>query len=329
MQNSSCVGSCSWTRTLKNPTAITGTWSATLDLPTDVTGSVVPASFAIGPGESQLITITVDISALPLEADWSFGQLNIGPDVPRAPAAVYHMPIAVKPGTSTFPAALSADTDTGTGQIVLSNMQALSSTDTTVALYGLTLGNFKTIELAEDPTNRDVYGNLSEVHYFTVTVPANTGRMVMEIVATDSPDLDIFWGTGDTPSAATQVDLSATGATLEYLTINEPAAGTYWILVQNWAGSGAPTDTVQYAYAIVTTDESNLTVDIPASFGYGELFDVTVDFNEPAILEGGGGHWYGYVTVGPNASDPGGLGSFAIDVRYIWDELYTPVITFK
>ena len=327
MQHGSCVGSCTWTRTLKNPTTITRTWSAALDLPTDVTGSVTPSSFDIGPGASQVITVTVDISALPIDSDWTFGQVNIAPGGTRGASFLYHMPIAVKPGSSTLPAALSADTNSATGQWVLSDMQALESTETTVDIYGLTRGTLATIDLAQDPTNGNAYDDLSQVHFFTVTVPANAGRMVVEIVTSEAPDIDLFWGSGSVPSAGTQLGASATGTAFEYLTFSQPPAGTYWVVIQNWEGSGnQATDTVQYAYAVVTADEGNLTVDIPASFAYGELFDVTISYDEPGILEGGGGHWYGYVAIGPNPSDPGGLGGFSLDVRYIWDVLYTPMI---
>ena len=79
--------------------------------------------------------------------------------------------------------------------------------------------------LNQDPTRADPYDNLGQVAVHLVDVPAGASRLVAEILAAEMPDLDMFVGTGSTPSAATEVCVSATGSNLESCDIPDPAGG--------------------------------------------------------------------------------------------------------
>jgi len=90
MASASCATTCTFTRTLRSTTLTDQTYT--------VAGSglgggidVAPPSFTIGAGATQVITITVDGSALP--AGWSFGELSLTPDDVLLPAL--RMPIAI------------------------------------------------------------------------------------------------------------------------------------------------------------------------------------------------------------------------------------------
>jgi subtilisin family serine protease len=96
--NSLCRVTCSWTRTVTNRSGEPRVWKANLiDLPEDVTGSVLPDSFSLDDGDSQTITITVDVSAA-TSNQWYFARLALAevPETSDSAIPTSHMPIAIK-----------------------------------------------------------------------------------------------------------------------------------------------------------------------------------------------------------------------------------------
>ncbi|MGB1252058.1 MAG: S8 family serine peptidase [Candidatus Promineifilaceae bacterium] len=97
MMDSACSQTCSWTRTVKNPTSGSIDWSTSFVLPSGFTGTAVPSSFTLAAGATQEIVITVDSTGAAL--GWTFGQLDLTPSVSSVVAA--HMPIAINVLQST------------------------------------------------------------------------------------------------------------------------------------------------------------------------------------------------------------------------------------
>jgi subtilisin family serine protease len=96
--NSLCRVTCSWTRTVTNRSGKSRVWEANLiDLPVNVTGSVLPDSFSLADGDSQTITITVDVSAA-TSNQWYFARLALAEAPIKSGLAIptSHMPIAIK-----------------------------------------------------------------------------------------------------------------------------------------------------------------------------------------------------------------------------------------
>lgn len=106
MQDSACVGECSWTRT------VTNVEQHTIHLEGSTAGSaglglsVSPSDIKVKSGQSVDITVTADTTLAP--DGWNFGSLELarkgdGPDL--------HMPIAVNAVTSSNPDVLSKTVD--------------------------------------------------------------------------------------------------------------------------------------------------------------------------------------------------------------------------
>jgi len=122
MANNDCLGTCSWTREVKNPTTVAMSWDASLVLPPNMTGTVTPTNFFLGASGTALLTIEVDVSSLSVN-QWAFAELQLDPAPPPGipennggvlpPSA--HLPISVLPHQvdppiiSIEPAALSAN----------------------------------------------------------------------------------------------------------------------------------------------------------------------------------------------------------------------------
>lgn len=98
MQDSNCVGKCSWTRTVTNVTGHRASWKLKAKGPDGIDFKVKPRRISLRNGESREITISAD-TTLATEG-WNFAELQLdrrgwgwGPDL--------HMPIAILPANST------------------------------------------------------------------------------------------------------------------------------------------------------------------------------------------------------------------------------------
>ncbi|MEA2001339.1 MAG: S8 family serine peptidase, partial [Actinomycetota bacterium] len=313
MANSACVLECSWTRTVTATTG--GTWTAAAAATGGVVLDVSPTGFTLADGETQVLTVTADVSGAP-SGVWAFGEVTMtAAGVPDS-----HMPVAVQPSTGSVPALVDIDARRDAGSVVVNDLTAIEITELTIETFGLVAGTQTEIMLDEDPTNGDPYDNLNDgtVWFTTVDVPAGAKRLVAETFLTTSIDLDLYVGTGDTPSAATQVCLSATGSALEYCNIDNPAEDTYWILVQNWTSSGV-TDSAMVSMAVVGGDEGNLLIEGPAQHPQLDPFDIRVLWDDPAMETGD--LFYGAFSIGTDAAHPGNVGTVPVDLDRVGDDV--------
>jgi len=318
--NSNCVQSCSWTRTVESTLSAAETYTLTLDLPVGMTGTVTPNVFTIAPAASQTFTVTVDV--LGLDETWHFGSLEITPAGASTPAQ--HMIIGVQPNTGDLPDSVNLQTRRDAGSDLVTNLTAIEITDLTVETFGLTKGTEYNTMLVEDPTNGDPYDDINGdgIFYTTLTVPADAKRLVAEVTESEAPDVDLFVGTGDTPSAATQVCSSTTGSFVEYCDVTDPAAGTWWVLVQSWSASATPPDHIKFFTAVVAGDAGNMTVTGPSAVAALDPFDLRVYWDDDMMA---GEHWYGGFTLGTDAANPGNIGYVPVDLYRAEDDVMKTV----
>lgn len=229
---------------------------------------------------------------------------------------VAHMPVAVIASGGSVPDLVEIEANSSAGSMTVPGFVSGSPvTELQLGASGLVEGSYFSYEMSTDPTNGDPYDNLNDgtVYYEVFNVPAGAHRLVAEIVASESPDIDLFVGTGATPSADTLVCFSATGIALEYCNVDDPAAGDWWVLVQDWEDSGNPPDTVVLSAAVVPDgDAGNFPLSGPASVPAGQPFDVEVGWNEPAFESDD--YWYGSFDIGTDAGNPDNVGTTNVNV---------------
>lgn len=100
MQNSSCSGSCSWTRTVTNVSGDFAEWRLRANM--DAAGTSVtvsPRRLALDAGESAEVTVSVDTTFA--AGGWAFGQLDLVPGDRSMPRL--HMPIAALSAQTSSP----------------------------------------------------------------------------------------------------------------------------------------------------------------------------------------------------------------------------------
>lgn len=110
MKNSACVGSCSWTRTVRNVSGDDGEWDLSVSSNGNVKYSVQPDELELDEGESAQITVTADTRLGETNA-WEFAQLNLIPDDDDEGLSNLHMPIAVKSQTTSNDAVFNQTLD--------------------------------------------------------------------------------------------------------------------------------------------------------------------------------------------------------------------------
>ena len=133
-----------------------------------------------------------------------------------------HIPLAVLPTSSNVPSYVKFTTHRNADSGSIDDLTAVEITDGNAFLTGLTVADLETFTLDPDPTNDDPVDDYSQVFVKKFTVPAYTIRLVAEITATTSLDLDMFLyydadEDGELSSEDYLVAQSATSTALEYI----------------------------------------------------------------------------------------------------------------
>src|SRR5690606_32173613 len=130
-----------------------------------------------------------------------YGRITLTPSDPSVPEVT--MPVLVVPSRAVVPVELEVETRRDTGSEVISDVQSQEVTDLTGSVAWVA-GEPTESTLTEDPSNGDAYDDLTQVDVFTFNVPAGTASAVFDVVEAEMADLDLFVGTGTTPSLDTE-----------------------------------------------------------------------------------------------------------------------------
>lgn len=325
MANSDCKGTCSWTRVVTSTLNTTASWTAKTSGPKGVRLTVSPSKFTLAPGGSQAVTVTADVADAPV-GQWSFAELSVtSKGVPTA-----HLPIAVFPGGAPQPVNITTTSTSGSfTKTVTSDLEIQRFTS---VVAGLAKGQVIRRQIEQDPTSGGVPGTgtgliailtpyeaVAGTFYTTMDVPQGARFLMSEITSSTAPDVDLFVGRdldGDNaPDEAEEVCRSASGVWQEKCTLKAPAAGKWWILVQNWNSSAALIDDIELTAAIIPgTSNGNLVVTGPSStVPLGQPFDIVLSWNEPTLAVGD--YWFALVEYGADSRHPNNAGSLLVKLN--------------
>lgn len=152
MGNDDCGGTCSWTRTVKATTG--GTWTVSTTAPAGMTLTATPNSFSLNAGQTQQLTITANVTGLPLNV-WAFAEVGINPTVEGSLVdAAVHFPVAVKPS--------SAVPDINVTPTSMASTQATNTTTNQMLNIGNTGASNLTWNIFEDVSSRSTLVDWSD-----------------------------------------------------------------------------------------------------------------------------------------------------------------------
>lgn len=311
--DNNCVGSCTWTRTVT--ATKDGSWSVDgASILGDLGITVTPATFDLTAGESQEVTVTVDAFNSPSDV-YSFGIVNFT----SASSPDLHWPVSVVASNGTVPESVTAEAKRNQDSYVLKDILAVEISEFTATSYGLTKATVVEGSVAQDSDNSDFLDDLTDGLFIaTADVPEGAKRLVVTTSDSTSPDLDLFVvidANGDgIPTSDEVVGSAATGSASERVDIELPAAGMYWMIVQNWAASAADaTDTFNLNYAVVDGEVgTNLAIDAPSAIPQLTPFDIRMTWDLVDGMEGD--LYFGAMDLGTSAENAGNLGLIAVDV---------------
>ncbi|MCB0002092.1 MAG: S8 family serine peptidase [Anaerolineae bacterium] len=161
--NDDCGSSCSWTRTVE--AVDDGTWTVSASAPAGMTLTVVPNSFSLNAGQTQVLNITANVAGLPV-GTWAFGQVNLTPgQLEGGGFAAQHLPVAVKPSSSTpiidvTPGSLSSTQAPNTSNVEPLNVGNTGTADLTWNIFE---DNATVPELLNWSENFDSYATGSQL----------------------------------------------------------------------------------------------------------------------------------------------------------------------
>jgi len=313
--DSSCVVRCSFERTATVPAGTPAgvTWSASVAPDAGLEVDVVVDPAPVSPGDTLTIDVAADVRGAPL-GEYRFARITLTPDNPAVP--VVTMPLAVVPAASVLPDAVDLTVRREAGSDVLDGLQSIGFDELAATVHGLVSPTESTGELVGDPTP-DPFDGSAGVATSTLDVAAGTERLVVETLASEAPDLDLYLGTGPTPGPDTIVCTNLTPWAIERCDLDDPEAGTYWVLIQSFRPSAGAPD----AYTLGTTivdgsvgTAGNAGVVGPAGpVADGVPYDLTLhwDLADSELSD----VFYGSIQLGTAADGPDALGEVPIRIR--------------
>ncbi|MCW8108471.1 S8 family peptidase [Alteromonas ponticola] len=316
-----CFGICSWTRTVT--ATKDGSWSTSASsLSEHLSVTVSPANFNLNKGESQVLTVTADASRAK-SGEWQFGVVNMT----SSSSPALHLPVSVKPSNGTLPDTLNFTSHRDHDSYLVKDLTTIEITDFQVTGYGLNPPKEIAATIEQDSDTSDFLDDLSDgVFIEEISIKANTLRLVVETRQSTSPDLDLFVvfdaNKDGVPSESEVIEFSQSSTADEYISIENPQAGDYLIIVQNWrASSDSAVDEFILSTSVVdNTPTSSLTATAPSSVDRFELFDMRVRWDLEKSKAGK--RYSGMLVLGTDAANPSILGAIPVDIVRGKDDVF-------
>ncbi|MEX2150064.1 MAG: S8 family serine peptidase [Steroidobacteraceae bacterium] len=224
-----------------------------------------PASLQLAAGQTKefAITFTRTTAALGVytggQLTWSDGTRNV------------RIPMVVRPIVLSAPVEVS-----GNGGPINYNVTFGYTGEFSATARGLIPAATTAGVVADDPTNGACSLTAPNAQLIPVTIAAGTtyARFALfdaDVDAGADIDLCVFRG-------ATLVGSSGTATSAEQVSLVNPTAADYTVVVQGWGVAGSSPFTL-HAWVLGTTDEGNMTVVAPAAATTGTIAAINLSFS--------------------------------------------------
>ncbi len=324
--NGTCLGSCTFTRTLSSTLNMPVAWTVATSAPLTMSINIYPISFTLLPQGVQEISVTVDVTRLPLK-EWAFGEITFTPDNTATVAS--HFPVAIYPSVGELPTEVEIETRRNQGIYTIKDLKTISTT-LEVHLY-IAEPKLTYASVFTDPTPLKRYDfENGGVYSTTVNIMTGTKKFLIELIDSTASDLDLFVGfdsNGDgLPHEDEELCRSGEEDWHEICTFSdfwsslEP--GTYWILVQNFEGYGEDTFTLATTILDSSPNSESKSITIKpskSSVAMNEPFDMEIAWQTPDLKAGDG--CYGFIKLGQVGGQIGGIAEMSFSLVRLADDV--------
>lgn len=347
LSKENCLVSCDWTRTFRATKA--GSWTVSFEYYNNGFTMVSDnETFTVTEGEEVDVTFTAE-AMQGLADKWVNGRVILTPSDSSTP--VQTLPVTVNFIAGIVPEQADIIAKRSIDSAPVSGVMTIGSDDLQVTKSGLAKADVYDFELMRDATNDTIFHydipDNQTIKVIPLNIQADSKRLVIEVLETTSPDLDVFVGIDsnlDGKLAHNEMELfvyrSATEIALERIDEVSPRNDTYWVLVHNWAEGPAPLqdnqmaceegqepeegmecvssddlpimDSVKLAITNVQVDSDNMAIEAPSSVEPLQDVETRVVWNE-TMMEGD--IYHGVFWLGTSAELDKNIGSVRVNVR--------------
>ncbi|MEZ9593007.1 S8 family serine peptidase [Shewanella sp. 10N.261.52.F9] len=333
----SCAGTCSWMRTVT--ATEDGTWTVDAQA-SHIDGApmleleVSPKSFSLKAGESQAISLKAKVLEVEaIGADSSSlqltGSVKLTPSTAGTPQQ--HLPVGVRYSGDNLPSEVTGVIHREQGHTLTPMLNTAEIQSLNSQVFGLSKGETFNYALpraearlySDGLTVQEIEDGGAKVIFFDV--PEGTKRVVWEMLSAPrhaytsidigmdiNQDGEIQW-----IDEALCYSYTDNG---DFCAINAPTPGRYWAIVANWKYDYEDPKNVADEFAVSlgivsTSDESNMTIEGPASTDGLTPYQLQLNYNLPDAQDGD--IYYGVVGLGSDEYNTSNLGDFAVKFKHM------------
>ena len=289
--SNNCVQSCSFKRTVR--ALESGTWRVSAEGELDI--DVTPGTLNLAAGQARQIEVTISPGQTDL-GQWGAGSVVLEPD--SSQFATQRLPVGAFISAGEVPEAQGfvSQINRGEDQVTFPELGDLD--ELVIRTSPLLRPTRREPSLAPDPSNRDPFDGSDGTSTELVEVEPDAMLLLAETFTSSAPDVDLFVGrdlNGDDIAQQDEVVCeSITDGSIERCDVEFPQAGTWWIHVQVFTGSGG-SDRVPFEFAVFREQpDPSLVVSAPGAHPGGPL-TIPVYWDQPAMLRGE--RWRGVIGV--------------------------------
>jgi len=292
-----CLLECDWTRTFKATKA--GSWTVSFEYHNEgFSLSADTSEFTASEGEEVVINFTAEAQE-GLADKWVNGRVVLTPTDSSMP--VQTLPVAVNLIAGKAPKSVNIDVKRTNDSVPVVGITTIGTDDLTVTKSEIAKADIHEFDLMRDATNGTIWHwddpDSLTIHSIPLNIQADSKRLVVEVLETSSPDIDVYIGIDSDLDGKPSVQemslmehMSATETSFELIDEVNPRPDTYFVLIHNWAEGPAPLtneqmvcesgqepdegmtcadapvmDNVKLAITNVTYDKDNMVVKAPSS----------------------------------------------------------------
>jgi len=274
-----CLEPCSTTRTLE--ALQPGTWQVETTGDLDLT--VSPSEFTLAVGERQ--TLDIEFGADDQSGvDLIEGRIHLIP----TSGVEQTLSVAMAAVVTLLPDVIEVQADSNRGRESVAIQAAEEMPEAAFRTSPLVQPMRPDLALAEDPTPFEPFDGAGGTQTFLLSVPDDGLLLWAETLGSSAPDIDLHLGYDlNEDGLAAEDELvcqSRSADELEQCVIARPAAGDWWVVVQNWQGSGSPEDQVDLDLAVLAPEggDYSLVASGPGIHTGGPL-DIELAWDQPAM----------------------------------------------
>ena len=274
-----CLQPCTTTRTLQ--ALRPGSWQ--VETTGDLDIAVTPAEFTLDVGEQQ--TLSIEFGA----DDQSVGGVIEG-RIRLVPASGIEqtLSVALAAVVTALPDQLEIQAESNRGRQSVAFDAVAEMPEAVYRTTPLVRPTRPELALAQDPTVSEPFDGADGTRTFLLEVPEDALLLWAETVASSADDIDLFVGFDINGNGQAEEDelvcQSRSIDELEQCVIQRPAEGDWWVLVQNWQGSGAPEDDVDLDLAVLAPEPGDYSL-VASGVGIhpGGALDLELAWDQPAM----------------------------------------------